>query len=218
MNLQTQISQQQATIRSLEKLLGAKRCTQAELDQAKRKLADLEEQLNFRPIAQPQARPVKAVVEVEPVATGRILEGDEYNSMQADLSKQADQLNKRMAELSNKLHLVPPTVSCPELVKPILDLKAQIETIWDKKRYLERNRFLPEERTHGEVDAPVLEPVQTDATQLQLVYDKRRLIDKRSKLKTKLKDPKASEKKRLEWETELLKTDLAIQEIEIKLG
>lgn len=211
MNLQTQISQQQATVRSLEKLLGAKRCTQAELDQAKRRLADLQAQVNFKPVATP-------AVQVEPVATGRRIEGDEYISIQADLSKQADQLNRKMAELSNKLHLVPPTALCPELVKPILSLKADIELIWDKKRYLERNRIMLDEATAGDDQDVLPPPTLTDENQFQLAYEKRRLIDKRSKLKKKLENPKASEKKRYEWELELVHVNRGILEIEVKLG
>ncbi|NEU67084.1 hypothetical protein [Spirosoma agri] len=222
MNLQTQISQQQSTVRSLEKLLGAKRCTQEELDQARRRLADLQEQVNFTPIIKPQVRPGLAQPVVrpvgEPVPTGRRIEGDEYNSLQADLSKEADFLNKKMAGLSNGLHLVPPSAPCPELVKPILELKAQIEAIWDKKRYLERNRCLPEEPTPGDDQAPALTPILTDATQFELVCEKRKLIDRRSKLRKKLENPKASEKKRFEWDMELVKTNLAIQDIDVKLG
>lgn len=231
MNLQIQIRQQQSTVQMLEKLLTAKRCSQAEVDQAKRRLADLQEQVDFKPIV---VKPtvVPKVDEPEPIPTGestrgRIIEGDEYISLQADLSKQADRLNRKMADLSNKLHLVPPGANCPELVKPILELKAQIEVIWDKKRYLERNRVLPEtapaDRSDREEPADDQEPLNLpptleDAGRYELAYKKRRLIDQRSKLKRKLADPKAKPGKRYEWEMELAKADLEIQEIEVKLG
>jgi hypothetical protein len=39
MNLQMQIRQQQSTVQMLEKLRKAKRCNQADIDQAKRRLA-----------------------------------------------------------------------------------------------------------------------------------------------------------------------------------
>lgn len=212
MNLQTQIRQQQSTVQMLEKLLKAKRCSQVEVDQAKRRLADLEEQVNFKPMMATE-RP--ALVAPEP--TGRRIEGDEYVSIQADLSKQADQLNRKMADLSNKLHLVPPGAKCPELVRPILQLKTEIEAIWDKKRYLERNRVLPEDPA----DEPESQPrpaTLEDAGRYELAYRKRRLIDQRSKLKRKLADPKAKVGKRHEWETELAQVDLEIQDIEVKLG
>jgi hypothetical protein len=105
---------------------------QQELDQAIRRLADLQEQVNFKPIVEKQT----VVPKGEPVPTGestapadrpgRALEDDEY------LSTQADQLNRKMAELSNKLHLVPPTINCPELVKSTFELKAEIETVFSQ--------------------------------------------------------------------------------------
>lgn len=218
MNLQTQIRQQQSTVQMLEKLLKAKRCSQTELDQAKRRLSDLQEQESFNPLATQSADPPAAPVH-QP--TGRIIEGDEYISIQADLSQQADRLNRKMADLSNKLHLVPQSVNCPELVKPILEVKAQIEAIWDKKRYLERNRVLPasadrDDSIEDEQKPDVLATL-ADAGRFELAYQKRRLIDLRSKLRRKLNNPKAKPGKRIEWETELAKADLEIQEIEVKL-
>jgi hypothetical protein len=209
MTLQTQIRQQLATVRSLEKLMKAKRCSQAEVDQAKRRLDDLQQQETFSPAV------VRSVVVPEPrQPRSRVIEGDEYASVQADLSKQADQLNRKMADLSNKLHLVPPGANCPELVRPILDMKALIEVVWDKKRYLERNRILPDEPDDQE---PERLTTLTDAGQFQLAYEKRRLIDLRSKLKRKLENPKAKPGKRHEWETALVKANYEIAEIELRL-
>lgn len=221
MNLQTQIRQQQSTVQMLEKLLRAKRCSQDEVDQAKRRLVDLQAQENFKPLIPPvpQRERVGPTPSPVPQPTGRVLDGDEYLSTQADLSKQADQLNRKMADLSNTLHQVPTTVSCPDLVKPILDLKAQIEAIWDKKRYLERNRFLPDEPAD---DAPERPEILADASRpgearFELAYQKRRLVDLRSKLRRKLADPKAKVGKRHEWETELVQVELKILEIDVKL-
>ena len=76
MNLETQISQQQASIKILEMLVRAGRCTTDELDQAKRRLADLQEQTTFVPIV-PRAERVAPAP--EPVdALGRQVVGDEY--------------------------------------------------------------------------------------------------------------------------------------------
>lgn len=227
MNLQTQIRQQQSTVQMLEKLLKVKRCSQEQVDQAQRRLVDLQEQENFKPLVQPEADPASAdrpegsfVQNSKPeavpsgrAALGRRIEGDEYASIQADLSRQADGLNRKMADLSNKLHQIPPTAPCPELTRQILSLKAEIETIWDKKRYLERNRVMPEEDPQQAIDLPILE----ESGRFQLAYEKRRLIDLRSKLRRKLNDPKAKPGKVHEWETELAQCELKIQEIELKL-
>lgn len=214
MNLQTQIRQQQSTVQMLEKLLKAKRCSQTELDQAQRRLIDLQEQENFKPLA---VQTTERLTAPEHQPTGRIIDGDEYISIQADLSKEADRLNRKMADLSNKLHLLPVGVSCPELTQQILTLKANIETIWDKKRYLERNRVLPDESTNDDQPDPGLPAPLIDAGRFQLAYEKRRLIDLRSKLKRKLENPKAKPGKVHEWETALAKANLEIQEIELKL-
>ena len=127
-------------------------------------------------------------------------------------------MNRKMAGLSNNLHQVPTTVNCPELVKPILELKAQIEAVWDKKRYLERNRSLPAELVPEEEPDLLPALVADDAGKFQLAYLKRRLIDQKSKLKRKLEDPKAKPSKRQEWETELAQCELKIQEIDYKLS
>jgi len=202
----------------LEKLLKAKRTTQADLDQAKRRLADLEEQQHFKPVV---ATSGNVVEKDEPEPRGRVVDGDEYISIQADLSKEADRLNRKMADLSNKLHQVPAGVGCPELTKPILELKAQIEAIWDKKRYLERNRVLPDESDPEEdctADRNRCDHADHSPEKFELSYQKRRLIDLRSKLRRKLENPKAKPSKRVEWETELTKATLQIDEIEVKLG
>lgn len=199
----------------LEKLHRARRVSEEEVDHAKRRLADLQGQMAFRPVALRPERTPELVAEVVP--QGRVMEGDEYASMQAELGQQADRMNRKMAELSNTLHQVPTGAGCPELTRPILDLKAQIETVWDKKRYLERNRMLPAEPV-AEVEEPGRElPTLADAGRFELAYEKRRLIDLRSKLRRKLLDPKAKPGKRQEWQTELVQADLAIQEIELKL-
>ncbi|MVM36498.1 hypothetical protein GO730_00560 [Spirosoma sp. HMF3257] len=200
----------------LETLVKAKRCTTDELEMARRRLADLKEQTTFVPIV-PRADRVIQPLAVEPVATGRQIVGDEYASIQADLAAQANTLNRKMAELSNQLHKIPSSVSCPELTRQILELKAQIELIWDKKYYLERNHCLPEEPTDQEQSTDNLATL-SDAGQYQLAYEKRRLIDLRSKLKRKLLNPKAKSGKVIEWETELAQCTLKIQEIEFKLS
>lgn len=201
----------------LEKLVKARRASPEELDQAKRRLTDLQEQENFVPLPeraqrvdQPAAQPHREL----PI--GPLLSGDEYARTQADLSKEADSLNRQMAELSNTLHTIPQNVACPQVTKQILALKEKIEAIWDKKRYLERNRALPAEPNQEPGYLPDL--VSDEAGKFELAHVKRRLIDQRSKLRRKLRDPKAKPSKRQEWETELALCERQIQEIEFKLS
>ncbi|WP_019986304.1 hypothetical protein [Rudanella lutea] len=197
----------------LEKLVATKRATSADLVQAQRRLADLKGQVDFKPTA------VRTQAVPEPLqerATGPVLEGDEYARLQADLSRELDTLSRRRADQSNQLHLVPESVPCPELTRSILDLTAQIEALWDKKRYLERNHRLPPDPIAQTSSLSALPG--NDEGRYQLAYEKRRLIDKRSKLKGKLENPKARPSKRAEWETELAQCELKIREIDVQLS
>ncbi|CCH00300.1 hypothetical protein FAES_2291 [Fibrella aestuarina BUZ 2] len=217
MNLQDLIRQQKATVQMLESLVGARRASQMELDGAKARLADLEAQRDFKPL--PSASPrVDQPQAYAPELEGPTLSGDEYARLQAEMSADADRLNRKMAGLSNQLYQVPDGVACPELTGPILDLKAQIEAIWDRKRYLERNRRLPEEKAEASHDAGLPQLPGDDPERYQLAYQKRRLIDQKSKLKKKLANPKAKLGKRAEWERELAECELKIQEMDFKLS
>jgi len=219
MNLQMQIRQQQSSVQMLEKLVKAKRASPSELTQAKSRLADLQEQENFVPnpervqrVDQPAAQPSKDL------PSGPTLSGNEYAKTQADLSKELDTVGRQMATLSNSLHQVPQNVPCPHLTKQILELKAKIEAIWDKKHYLERNRALLPEPVADQEPSYLPDLVNDDAGKFQLAHIKRRLIDQKSKLKRKLTDPKSKPSKRQEWETELAICERKIQEIEFKLS
>lgn len=114
---------------------------------------------------------------VQPVA-GALIIGDAYARLQADLGKQADQLQRKIADLSNQLHQIPQHVAYPQLTRQILDLVTQREAVWDKKRFLECNRYLPAEMV---IDKPTELPDDNDAksgkARYELACQKRRLID-----------------------------------------
>lgn len=213
MNLQALIQQQTASVKMLEKLVRAGRSSQTELDKAKARLVDLQAQEGFVPLVQERTARVDPPLVLAPAQP--IITGDEYARLQAEMGKEADRLNRQMADLSNQLQHVPEGVACPQLTSQILALKGQIETIWDRKRYLERNRSLPpdEQPDNSLPDLP-----GDDAGKFELAYAKRRLIDLRSKLKKKLTDPKARPSKVAEWEQELAQCELKIQELEFKLS
>ena len=216
--LQQQIQQATATIQMLEQMVRAGRASAQDVQQARDRLTSLTAPVVVR--AERTAKWVEPEPPAELVAvqepTGRRVDQDEYLALQAELSKDADRLNRQMAELSNQLHKVPTSATCPELTRPILDLKAQIETVWDKKRYLERNRCLPDEADQEETEEN--SPTSVSAMKYELAYKKRRLIDQRYKLKEKLKNPSARPGKVQAWRTELMQTNLEIAEIDIKLG
>lgn len=214
MNLQALISQQQASVNMLEKLVRARRASEMELDKARARLVDLQAQEGFVPL-QEHAHRIDPPQASAPVPVQSTVTADEYAGLQADMSKEADRLNRQMADLSNQLHQIPEGVACPQLTSQILAIKSQIETIWDRKRYLERNRSLPPDQ---QPNSSLPELPGDDAGKFELAYAKRRLIDLRSKLKKKLTDPKAKPSKRAEWEQELAECELKIQELEFKLS
>lgn len=211
MSNQENIIRQTATVRMLEMMHKANRASLEELERARRRLAELQ-QLETIPNKIPGSAPISGPVAEETIVAGPKVDEQQFLSLQADLSKEADQLNRKMADLSNKLHLVPAGTACPELTGPILQLKSEIEAIWDKKKYLERNRCLPEEKAADTSQTPV-----DSQEKLALAQTKRRLIDQRSKLKKKLENPKAKAAKRQEWEIELVKASLQINQIDDQL-
>ena len=202
--LEQQIAQQTQSVRMLEKMVQARRATPDELSQAQERLELLK---NPRPVIQ-----VAQFEDEPPPVLGRIVNSEEYLQLQADLSTEADHLNRQMAGLSNQLHKVPPGVGCPEIVGPILTLKAQIESIWDQKRYLERNKCLPPEPEETRTTT------ENSPAKFELAYRKRRLVDLRSKLNRKLDDPKAKPAKVQAWQEELVRATYEIQEIDSQLA
>ena len=203
--LEQQIAQQTQSVRMLEKMVQARRATPDELSQALERLELLK---NPRPVIQ-----VAQYEDDQPPVLGRIVGNEEYLQLQSDLSKEADHLNRQMAELSNQLYKVPQGVGCPEIVGHILALKARIESIWDQKRYLERNKCLPPEPEETPKTATENSPAK-----FELAYRKRRLVDLRSKLNRKLDDPKAKPAKMQAWQEELVRTTYEIQEIDSQLA
>ena len=199
-----EIQQATSTVQMLEQMVKARRASAQELATARERLALLEAP------ALPQREVVIDPDSLEPVGTA--ISQAEFLELQAELSKDAERINRQMADLSNQLHKVPPGNTCSELVRPILAMKEQIETIWDKKRYLERNRCLPEERATAEVAG------EQSPEKFRLAYEKRRLVDLRSKLHGKLKNPAARPGKVQEWREELQRANLEIAEIDIQLG
>ena len=209
--LQQQVQQAQATVTMLERMVKARRATDQELTAARERLVALTAPV-VSVVTRYRADDEPTPVVDRPEPTGRAVEADEYLELQSELSKDGDRLNRQMAELSNQLHKVPPGQSCAELTRPILALKDQIESIWDKKRYLERNRAVMPDTP----DEPETE--ENSSQKFALSYEKRRLVDLRSKLKKKLQNPAAKPGKVQAWREELQRANLEVAEIDIKLG
>ncbi len=113
------------------------------------------------------------------------------------------------------LHKVPPGQPCPELVDRILDLHYQIEHIWDEKKYLDRNQN----------DGPARPAHDQQVTQRSLVAVEskseltvriQQLREKRSKLKSKMANPKSSQASKTKWEIEFAQVEAGIEEANMK--
>ncbi|TDB69099.1 hypothetical protein [Arundinibacter roseus] len=197
-----QIRQTEAAIKLLELQVKAGRARVEQLEPLQKQLSELKK-------ADKQLTPPPPPKAATPTKTAK--KPNAYAEKQAELSKQANELRKEQAKLSNLLHKVPPHQDCPELTQRIVDLQVQIEDLWDEKKFIERNGLEPagEFRALPEKKARPLDDVQHKAV---LTVELQRLREKRSKLTRKLENPKAADSKKAEWSTELAKISSQIEQ------
>lgn len=141
----------------------------------------------------------------------RDVDGSPFELRQSALSQEATRLRKDQSELSNMLHKVSPEQDCPELVDKILGLHQEIEQIWDQKKFLDRNQHDgPANPAH---DQQLVErSIAAVESKAELSVKIQQLREKRSKLKKKLENPKATMASRSKWEIELAQVDAGIEE------
>jgi len=126
--------------------------------------------------------------------SGKLPEGEML--LRRELMNEIDSLMRQRADASNAMHSIPYDQPCPELMAKALSLHEQVEAAWTKYRYLERNGKLPE------IETP--QARQHSLELLQKMDERKRMAEKRSKLKKKLEDPtNTRHKKRDEWKEEL---------------
>jgi len=174
-----------------------------ELNRMKSDSASTDAGVNARTAPVRESRAVKAI--------SKDVNSDIFALKHSALSHEAARLRRDQAELSNMLHKVSPEQPCPELVGKILELNHQVERIWDEKKFLDRNQ------TDGPVDPVYDQQVVTRTmtaveSKAELSVKLQQLREKRSKLKKKLDDPKASMPSKTKWGIELAQVDAAIEE------
>ena len=125
--------------------------------------------------------------------------------LRTDLTNKARQLRQEQANLSNTLHLIDPDKNCIEIVDQILSYRKQIEGIYTRLKLIDRG-IDPEKVESPEEQA---ENIQLKA---KLQVEIRSLTDKKSKLKRKIEDLRASEQKRTAWRIELAETEAKLQD------
>lgn len=213
--MNSKIQQQEAAVEMMRQKVQAKRARPEQLEAAINELnrlkADLVDDL-VKPApgsteAPRMSRKVAAIM--------KDVDSDIFALKHSALSQEANRLRRDQAELSNMLVKVQPGQSCPELVDRILDLHYKIEAIWDDKKFLDRNQFEgPRNPAH---DQQVIQrPVQAVVSKAELSVKLQKCREKRSKLKSKLLNPKASMASKSKWELELVQIEAAIEETEGK--
>lgn len=209
------IMQQQSTVDMLKTLVKNKRAKPEALEQAERRLAELQE-LQEPGDNAPEFLPQRALTPPDfkteilhrlPIADPPIhtaLPVPEVMTIARNLMKQIDDLKKQIAAISNSMHLVPEDVPCPELMQEAQALKKEEEALWTKYRFLEKNGHLPE--------VPEEEEQQRSLELLDAIDKKKKLIDKRYKLRIRIENPANLRNKRLElWKDELTQAELDYQ-------
>lgn len=181
MLLQNRIMQAEMLLTLKQTLLKAKRCTQTEVDYAH------DELLALRLEAQGHG-----TAKHTPMAnTNDHSQAKSYDEYQAELSKQAKQLTDQQAGISNQLvaaYQHSPTQNMALLMQQAIALRNEAEKVWDKKKFLERNGYLPAESTFE----AVLEETETPENHLRKMafQQERKLIkDQLLKLEKKIADP-----------------------------
>ena len=210
---QIAIMQQQSAVDMLRTLVKNRRATPNDLEQAERRLAELkeldkaEDDLDrFKKFSTPVdfKTEVLNLRPTTPQPTPEQLAAPEVMTIGRNLMRQIDELKEQIAEISNKMHLVPEDVPCPELMKEAVSLKKEEEAIWTKYYFLQKNGHLPE--------VPEEESEMRSVELLDAIDKKKRLVDRRHKLKSKIDNPANTRNKKLElWKDQLTQADLDYQ-------
>jgi hypothetical protein len=213
------LMQQQASVDMLRAMVRTGRADATELENAERRLKELEglapepetvqqvEVPKAPKIVWPQAETKYVGVQVDAVLDFARTDSANTMLLRAELMSQIDKLSRKRAEACNAMHAVPKDQDCPELMAMALAAHDELEDTWTKYRYLERKGKLPEEETQ--------KAREVSLELLKAMDERKRYAEKRSKLKKKLADPyNHKNKKRDTWQDELDLASLEIQRLD----
>jgi hypothetical protein len=217
------LMQQQASVDMLRALVRTGRAEASELENAERRLQELQgldpgfgsaqpaEREQFKATLRESAEPSRVFAKVsehtdyKPVPAAA--ENGNTMLLRAELMSQIDKLNRKRAEACNAMHAVPKDQECPELMAMALAAHNELEDTWTKYRYLERNGKLPEEETQ--------KAKEVSLELLQKMDERKKLGEKRTKLNKKITDPYNHKNKKLEeWKDEYEFTLLRIKDLD----
>lgn len=213
--MNSKIQQQEAAVEMMRQKVQAKRARPEQLEAAINELNRLKSDLVDDLVKPAPGSTAAPRMSRKVDAIMKDVDSDIFALKHSALSQEANRLRRDQAELSNMLVKVQPGQSCPELVDRILELHYKIEAIWDDKKFLDRNQFEgPRNPAH---DQQVIQrPVQAVVSKAELSVKLQKCREKRSKLKSKLLNPKASMAAKSKWELELVQIEAAIEETEGK--
>ena len=213
MNLEGRIMQAQMVLSLKKQLFKAKRCTSEELERAEDALTALEQ----------ESEGFEEQV-VQTISETTLSNAKNYDEYQAELSREATKLSAEQAHISNQIVAAyqAKAMSAGGLMKQAIVLRNQIENIWDKKKYLQRNGSLPPETSLGAVPEQV-ESEESRLKRMALQQQRKLIKDQIGKLEKKIADPtkhvryQKAEEKVNEWRKALMICQEELSEINLKL-
>jgi hypothetical protein len=196
------LMQQRASVDMIRSMVSLGRADVAELENAERRLAELEGLAPPAPNGGAYASPhvgnlsaSRCVNHQVPEEQVQALRQQPTMMLSAELMSQIDKLNRKRAEACNAMHDVPKDQDCPELMAMAVAIHNELEDVWTKYRYLERNGKLPDEETE--------KAKEVSLELLQKMDERKKLGEKRTKLNKKITDPYNHKNKKLEeWKEE----------------
>lgn len=213
MNLEGRIMQAQMVLSLKKQLFKAKRCTSEELERAEDALTALEQ----------ESEGFEEQV-IQPINETSLSNAKNYDEYQAELSREATKLSAEQAHISNQIVAAyqAKAVSAGGLMKQAIVLRNQIENIWDKKKYLQRNGSLPPE-TSLATESEQVESEESRLKRMALQQQRKLIKDQIGKLDKKIADPtkhvryQKAEGKVNEWRKALMICQEELSEINLKL-
>jgi hypothetical protein len=201
MGIEIQINQQQTNVKMLETFFRLGRCSIDDLNYERDKLKKLELEFDF----------VKQVKDVLPQKQIKapVVVNTKTTSIKQHLLQDIRKLRTNQAEISNQLGGVPNNKNCQHLTSQSIAYTFEIEKLWTKYRYLEKNGVLPEENNQIEEEKSV--------ELLRLEAERKKFSEERSKLKKKIAEIGNTEKLQEKWVARKYVVDGIIQDLDGKI-
>lgn len=221
MNLQSEIMQAEASLNLKKLLFRTKRCQKHEVDIAEDYLNSLLiDAENIGTMVMPLPTFEASITKIEtPIVVEKV---GNYDELQAELSATAKKLSDELGDISNEIvasYKRNPAENVKVLMNAAIAKRAEIETVWDRKKFLERNGYL---KVVVEENSEEAEKVFEE--KLVLAGKRKQIKDQIYKLEKKIADPTKHVKfskvevKTLEWKKELMVLENELETLELKIS